>query len=92
MPDQNETLINQLMQRNKIMAGTTGQQPPQQIPLPTPVPQPERLQMSPTERELFLRQTGMKPNPAAQDIYLKPSLEDLLKRADALIAAYGGKQ
>lgn len=95
MPDQNEALINQLMQRNQIMAGTTGQQQPVQMPISLPVPQqvePPRLQMSPAERELFMRQTGIKSNPSARDINLPVSLEELMKRANALMSAYSGKQ
>ena len=83
MPDQNEQLINQLIQRNQILGTIGGQQPVQ-----LPVPASQSDQMSTAERELFTRQTGIKPNPAARDIHLPTSIEELLKRAEALISGY----
>ena len=91
MPDQNDQLINQLLQRNQVL-GTMGGQQPQQIQPPVTASQPERIEMSPAERELFIRQTGVKSNPLARDINLPTSIEELLKRAEMLMNQYSSKQ
>ena len=69
------------------------------LPMPNPTPQSPtplgglqaaapvaapQMQMNPAERSQFTQDTGIAPNPAAGDIHLPQSVDDLLKRAYAL--------
>ena len=67
-------LLEMLMGRNAQQQATAGAGLPQN-------------QMTPQERAIFTKDTGIAPNPQARDIRLNPEqmlLEELLKRAAAI--------
>lgn len=76
MPHQG-TLEEMLLKRQQAQQAASGLPPG--LPLPT-LPQ----QMTPQERAIFTKDTGIAPNPNARDIQLPAdlmSLEELLRRA-----------
>ena len=86
MPNDSQDLLAQLLQRNQEQNQLIDSS--SQVPAPKPA---ERLEMSPLEKALFMKETGVKFKVNPQDIYLGPqplSQEELLRRADALINMY----
>ena len=96
MPGQELNALKQAMQaRQEAQKAASGGLPmPSTTPTsPTPLQGLQAaappMQLQGPEREAFAQQTGVKFNPYAQDIPLRPDQQELNRRADALINNYG---